>query len=460
VGHGRGRRRHTTITPPPPSGAPGEFFGPTGSGSLATRVQAVRDETSPLAVVHPGGSPTVVNPGDSVNAKISAAGAGGTLWFLKGTHSVTSAVAPLAGQTWVLESAAGYGRSSSDSAVIDGGSSASDQIAWVNVADLTIKGGVWQNQGSASSGAGAAPIQCTSSALRLLVTDAILKNNYQLGLSFGANNSVARRCYITNNGRMGFAGGGGTDSLLDACRISLNNTRGIDPGASGTEAGTMKIAGATDRFIVQRCWAHDNTGFGPWVDVVSHGGYQYLENVVEHNIFAGLFMENVQGGCRMYRNFSYNNGYDTTGIGTVPHAFENKTQVRITGADSSAGTGVRGDVSYNVFDYDLTIDSIRGGLLLLWNHTAALPDTKNWDVHTNQFWLRDATQTQRLGGEDTDTDEVNQIWNGDNDFYDNEYHVASSSVNYWKWDSGSGDGVAKSYTQWQALHTGETRALI
>jgi len=447
----------TPPEPPPPSGD----VGPIGSGSLAQRVQAARDGTIPLAVTNPGGSAVVVVPGDNIVSKRNTAGAGGTLWFTKGTYTLTGAVAPLAGQSWILESIAGFTRAAANSAIFDGADGALAQLIFNDQPDVTIRGGVFQRQGNASSPASSGAIINTGTGFTL--EDAILQNNWFRGFA-GGEGTVCRRCWFKDNGNMGFSGGGGSNEIYQAIRVSGNNTRLLDPGNQG---GAFKIRPGSNVQLLDS-WIHDNLGFGAWWDSQGTGSDRNIAigNVIEHNALAGLFFEGPWGGCKAQHNYLVNNGYYTATIGTVGPAPYNDVQFRITHADQSFGVGVRGDVSFNYFDYTLPQDADHGCHLLLWNHQPPWPNNmKNWDIHHNEFWMRSA-QTRRIRGEDHGTtvngdfDPNLQVWEGDIDFYSNTYYVQNAATSWFMWGDGDGAAGSRNYTQWQGYHPGETGALV
>lgn len=458
-------RRWQEIGPPdapPPGGTP--TFGPRpdlGDIALATRAQAVRDGTIPQAVTHPGGSPTVVNPGDNWTTKANAAGTGATLWVTKGTHNLSSygPVVPLAGQNWILESALGYTRTASDSAIVDGGNGALNALIMSNALNVTIKGGVWQNQGNASSATWAAAIFDNGGLTKggMLVQDAIVKDNYNVGIKFSAPNCIARRCYVTNNGRYNFnsseslPGERYTGVIVENCRWSFGNSNLIAPGGNASGSKFVHCTG----LIVRKCWVHDNYGFGIWSDYPSStGGVVYSENVAETNARAGLFLEGVHSGSAAIRNYVLNNGNDVT-IGGEAATSNNAMGIHITNSDTTIDGGVRGDVTRNVVDYTLAQSAIKGGLLQVWSHQVHPAPMRNWDIHLNQFWLRDATQTARVSGRDTDPD--SQLWANDIDFFDNEYHVASLTNSYWRWGTGTEEpGSVKDWNAWRTFHPGDT----
>jgi hypothetical protein len=438
-------------------GGPPETYGPLAGP------QWVRDSCTPQAVVHPGGSPTVVTPADDVAAKITAAGTGGVLWFTKGTYNRFSAANPIAGQTWYLESAAGYARSSADSVVFDGGGNNLTTLIGSGGVGVTIKGGVLQNAGDVNSPVFAGGILATGATWTL--QDIIVKNNFNNGIETQGSNTTIKRCYCTNNGRYGitcnFNGtSDATGTLLESNRISFNNARGLDPGGDSSATKFTHQPGITCRYN----WVHDNKGFGIWADFAGNDivGGQFIENVSEHNSRAGIFQEGTDGG-NVYRNYLLNNGYDTATYVTNTPTFENCVQIRITNADSSQGPS-RGNVERNLIDYTLGQSGNQGGAILLWNHDGHPDLVKNWDIHHNQIWLRQSV-TQRVGGLDNAVFSLFQVWDGDNDFFSNEYHVANGQENiaYWKWDSGTGQGVSKTYTganQWQSFHPSDNLPLV
>lgn len=454
--------RGETIAPPPLP--PSEDFGPLGAGSLDQRVRAIRDGTAPFAVTHPGGSPTVVNPGDSIATKITTAGAGGTLWFTKGTHNVTAQLVPLTGQTWVLESIAGYTRAPGDSAVLDGGNGALNALVMSPNANVTIRGGVWQNQGNIDSATFASAIFHNGGSAKggWLVQDAIVKDNFFAGVKFSAPNCVARRVYMTNNGRYGpnctenDSFERYTGIVFDKCRWSFNNSRLLD---TGTSAGGSKFLHCPG-LVISQCWVHDNHGFAIWPDVPNVcGDIEVSNNVVENNRRAGIFLEGPTGGNVVTRNYLINNGTSAVFGGSNP-ADTNNSQMMITNSDSTLGSGIRSVVSRNVFDFTGAQAQSLGRLFVIWNHDTHPGRCRNWDITTNQFWLRDSTFDERIGGRDTAVTGSPQMWAGDIDFIDNEYHVAAPSNQYWEWDTDSGVGTARNYTDWRIFHPADDVNLV
>ena len=421
-------------------------FGPTNGAP------SVRFLTTPHAVVHPGGSPTVVNPGDNIASKITTAGTNGTLWFTKGTYDITAVLSALQGQTWVLESAAGFDRSSADSAVFDGGDLNIDFLVSLSQLNVTLRGGVFQNHGNASTPTYGSAIFVGGGATKgsCLVEDVVSKDNFTKGLHIQAPGCTARRVYMTNNGRYGIscsesAGGENyTGTVIENCRWSFNNSRLLNPGG---DASGSKFTHHPN-ILVQNNWVHDNYGFGIWPDYAGNDivGGRIIENVVEHNRRSGIFQEGVDGGL-ISRNYLVDNGWDPDSIGGQGGTFENRVQIRVTNSDASQG-GARGLIERNIIDYTLAQDGSAGGALLLWQHDGHPDELVNWDVMNNQFWLRSAN-SRRLGGEDTMTSV--DIWDNGVAFDFNDYRVVNTTTSFWIWDTTGGAGVAKDWTQWQAF---------
>lgn len=442
--------------------APG---GGSGSGVYGPLLgaEAVRLATTPQSVGHPGGTPTVVNPGDSIQSKINTAGNGGVLWFVKGNHLLSAAVAALPGQNWYLESIAGYTRTAADSAIIDSQNSPIEQTIYggPTAVDFKIHGGVFRRSGA--SGVSVSALNVLLQGDNSLIEDAIIKDNYNNALHLGPGTScIARRVYMTNNGRGGFSADcvGG---VLTKCRISFNNTRLLEIGGGGSHAGAMKVVGSAGGFRFEDNWIHDNLGYGIWPDVPNvSGGHKATGNVCEHNSRAGIFFEGPTGGCVISRNYLLNNGYDTQLIGGVVPDFWNNCQLQITNSDQGLGSGVRGQVTRNIFDYNLTQSENHGGLLSHWQHAGHPGRQNKWDVFENQWWFRSSTSHVQGRLNMTDASTTGALM-GDADlgFFDNEYHVASPSAEYWtEVEPGTRNEDRVNYTQWQARFTGDDLALV
>lgn len=447
------KKSHITSVIVYPSTVAPILYGPTAGD------QAIRDGTTPHAVTVPGGVHTTLGPGHLTQSNIDFAGEGATIWVTKGTHSVTSALTPRRNQTYYFESAAGRTRTSADSAVIDGGSTSSTALFSSSEGGISIYGGLWQNQGNASSSSANAVIHSGGAAAEgnWLVQDAIIDTNYRIGLSFQGPDCVGLRCILSNNGQYGYTVTATADrAALRYSEVSGNNTLLANPGG---DASAMKISGGPEACETSYCWFHDNLGFGIWYDLantLASEGHRVFENVCETNSRSGLFMEGVGDNVKIYRNSVLENGSSTT-IGGQVASFENCVGARITDSDATRGAGVTSEVYLNKFDFTGTQSGSVGGLLLLWNHDGHPYRMDNWTVHNNQFWLR-GTNSSRVRGEDTAThdppvgSESNKsMWTSSINFTDNDYRVASLSTNYWYWQT----NVAYSWASWVAHFTAD-----
>jgi hypothetical protein len=179
------------------------------------------------------------------------------------------------------------------------------------------------------------------------------------------------------------------------------------------------------------------------------------EYVCENNQRSGFFYE-ANDGSVIRHLYIVNNGI-TGIIGGQSPTFENCVQARISDANCVT---TRGQFQNNLMDFTGTQSGTFGALFLLWDHTGSVGrSAQNWDIHDNQFWLR-GTQNQRVGGEDTASVDF-PVWSSGNSFFGNQYKVASSSQSYWKWDTGTGTGITKTWAEWQAFHSGDIdRSLI
>jgi len=311
--------------------------------------------------------------------------------------------------------------------------------------NATLKGGTWQNFGTASTIHGIRMAGDNST-----VQDAVVSGMYDTGIAPVGNGCVISHCVMHDNGLAGYGGATGNDITLEYCEVYGNNTRQVNPG---NEGGAGKIETSIGGWFHHN-WLHDNLGFSMWWDT---GCRDYLieENVSEDNWRAGGFYE-ANDLSVIRHNYSANNGRAAT-IGGQTRTHENCVQFRI--ADSNCVSG-RGSFEFNLLDYTLGgADSELGMLFMLWDHTGTVARScQNWDVHDNQFWLR-TSFNQRVGGQDTATGSF-PVW-ANNSFFSNHYKVLSTSNSYWKWDSGTGSGVSKTWAEWQAFHSGDTdRTLI
>jgi hypothetical protein len=396
------------------------------------RAARVRDVAGPRSTYDPGGGVTFTTRAD-LASKIAANpvgtifvhAAGGTVDWDAGVDCTKNPKIYWLGMAGV------------DSTVIDGGAR---QIIGFDAAQTSpweMHGGVFQNFGNTDATTSTPFITRDGT----IVSDFICRNNFQAGFESQGSNVLAQYATLLSNGRYGMSGTSATTttgSIWEHIRCEDNNTRHLGPGgnAGGTKF-TQRVGASTVRYW----YCLNNYGFGIWADfatVESAGGFQVLENVVENNLRAGIFMEGVSSGCNAQRNYLRGNGL---GDGTWPPTDTNGWQLQVITSDGTLNGSSGIDISYNDID-----GSSR--LLAIVNHDFHPNDTKAVNVHHNRFWLRGSGM--QVGGHDEQATKT--LWTeGTNDFDYNEYHVADLANSNWRWDSGSGSGVAKTWAQWQAL---------
>lgn len=436
--------------PPPP-----ELYGPTLTAPV------VRTNTAPAAVTIFSGVPgvdyTQLNPLNSqvTNQAAITNDTTGKVWFPSGTYSCTSAYSLNANTEYRLQSIAGYTRTASDSAVIDGGGRSINALVMSPSINVTIKGGLWQNQGNASA-PGYAGILHNGGSTKggWVVEDAIITTCAAVGLRFQGPNCTARRVYAHTNGRYGMAiseNAAGdpvwTGMVVENCRIANNNTLHFNVGG---DAGGTKFLEC--EIICRNNWAHDNYGSGLWFDT-SLTNSLIEDNVCEDNRNWGIFYERSFGGTFIRRNALYDNAFGTPTDPLNPEApdWYRAVQLLISCSDGTLGLGTGIDVSRNIID-----GSTRAiGLV---QHGVHPWDCRDIDFHHNQLWLRNTAQLgddsaqfgAQVGGFDVEVPKILWTVTPPITFDYNEYHVGNLATKYWKWDSGTGGGVPKTWAQWQA----------
>jgi parallel beta-helix repeat protein len=334
--------------------------------------------------------------------------------------------------------------------VIDGGFSDNTMLILRNGA--TVMGGTWRNLGTTAPG----PFVFLTAGDGATIQDVIGHNSLNVAAKIQALNTTISHCRFHTNGRYGLSTGGTGPGQVDGliveyCDVENNNTSNTHGGsAGGSKFGY--VANGIWRFN----WFHANHGFALWLDT---GCINCIleENVCEDNDFTGLFYE-ANDGSVIRRNYVANNGNFSGSVGTLAASFVNNVNLRIS--DDNCAT-VRGQCQNNLIDFTPAQDGTKGGLLLLWDHSGTVArSVQNWDVHDNQFWLR-GTTSMRVGGQDSGAGlTAFPVWSEDNNFFSNQYRVASMSTSYWKWDTGGGSGVAQTYSAWQGFHTGDNIARI
>ena len=488
-----------------------EIFGPV------TGVAAVRAATAPLAVTRPGTVNVECYPTDTTaQIRTKIAGATGVVWFNKGTYNLRGTGdandcalrlnASNNGVTLVFESAAGYTRTASDSAIIDGGATEMSAFIWtgsVATHNITIRGGCFQNIGYSSGNQ-----YDWGSAVRLdgyshTIEDAIAQNNQVQGFQIGDDQAdtglnTMRRLYAYNNGLSGLSAYAGYAAnstvpwLIEKCRVNHNCIRSLLATNDAHYVAPGNTHANTKFFINNATfdsnWIHDGVSFGLWNDW-RHFNTTVTNNVIENNQGAGVFWESTNGNNRFYHNYFKDNGnnvnaYGGSSAGFFPYGAGN---ILLTGPDSTrAVTGsndpVYGypiiDIAYNVLDSYGSGDSgyqypageypflpPHPWAVLVASYQSGGADTgyyghKGVKVHHNQIWFRGTGNG--MGGYD-DTPPAALWAESTNEWHDNEYHVQSLTASNWWWGPHtSPPGKPFTWAQWQAAgkDSGSTRVLI
>lgn len=335
-------------------------------------------------------------------------------------------------------------------------------IPFVVFGDATvIKGGTFQNSDYAF-----AAIQLADDSV---MEDIVMTGCFDKGCSTFGQNTRISHCVFHTNGNQGLSSASGpspgpTNVIIEYCEIYGNNTRLVQAGVQGG-AHKFNFSGHSH---YHHNYVHDNIGFGSWWDT---GAYDWLieENVLEDNYFSNLMYE-ANFGSTIRNNLIQNSGRNTS-IGGEPASIDNQVNVRFSDnpADTPAPDGIvyPVDFHHNIVDHTATLGGNSGRLIELWDHTdSAVRHCGNHDIHHNQFWLRPgiagASFIRNRDQDVIDTITTNyQLWNLNNTYHNNEYRVGDLLTSYWMWDTGTGFGAQKNFTEWQGFHpTGETRIPI
>jgi hypothetical protein len=444
-----GARGQVITQPPPPGG--GEIYGPTNGRDW------VIANAGPSATTDPGGGVTFTTLADletKINANPSGTKfvrtAGGTITWSNGV--ACGAKAP---KLYFL------GLAGSTSTVINGGGLNITGIDGNQTgAPVEIHGGRWTNFGSAGGGEHHVPFLMRDG---WLAEDFVTDTNFFKGFRNQGSNVIVRRAETHSNGSNGWGtneyvsnGPKRVDNLYEHIDVHNNNTRNLSPDNFAGGCKMLQCARNIGRYI----YCHDENAWGLWFDTAEggtlHTGNGFEECVVEDCARSGLFLEGVGSGAFLKRNWVKNNGRGITIGGQAPE-YGNSAQIRLSCSDMTLGGAGRGNVSRNYVDYTLSQTGTLGGLLVMHDFDGHPDRSRNWDIFQNQWWLRSATgqSNGRLTGRDEATTGV-MMSAGDNDFFDNEYHVANTSLNNWQWFlTGTRTESGMNYSTWQTHHPGD-----
>jgi hypothetical protein len=429
--------------------------GGTGTGAPAVIVygpqngpQSVRDGASPGDVTVFPGTPNVnftqLNPANSQATNQSAItnDTTGKVWWPKGTYNVSGQYTLKQNTEYRLESVAGYTRSASDTAVLNGPGNAAGNTDAVTLTNATWKGGKIQNFTSGMVLYGGC-----------VVEDVEVTNIYNVGVgSLGSNNRVTRG-WIHHNGKYGITANPQvvpvqeTNVIFEYLRINDNNTRVL---ATDIDAGSSKFL-FIDGHVLRFCWFDHNYGNGPWWDTNCQN-VTCEENVIENHyagtaaeLHSGLFYEACFGGTVIQHNLLLNNGSTNGSLGNG--------NVQI-----SSARGANGGANAVILLTRNKVDCGDGAIAQLGMHNGHVGElTHGVHVEDNEVWLR-GTATSKFGGST-----AGELSGQDNLFSNNKYKVASLSTAYWHWNTVQ--FTPRTWADWQGFGfdtdaSGATRTLI
>jgi parallel beta-helix repeat protein len=244
------------------------------------------------------GSATVVCPGESIQAKVTAA-PGGTAFTIKAGVHRSQRVTPKSGNTFAGE----------PGAILDG-----EGITWfafegsavgVVIRDLEIR--------NYATYCTTTPDNCLGAIQGYNASDWLLENlNVHHNAGAGANlhgRVTVRGGAFHHNARLGLGVSGGTGALIEGVELAYNNPdRLYDPL---WEAGGIKVAASGTNVTVRGCHVHHNVGPGIWFDIDNQGSV-IADNLVSDNAYVGIFYEISYAGV-IQGNTVTGNGTATTG---------------------------------------------------------------------------------------------------------------------------------------------------
>ena len=262
-----------------------------------------------------------------------------------------------------------------------------------------------------------------------IIEDNEVKLNHGVGIKFKGG-AVVRNNHIHDNGQMGigcgdgnpedrpvgdesgWAGGnGGEGSLVEKNEINNNGVLGFN---MSWEGGGSKFSQATNLTLRENN-VHHNNGFGLWSDF-SYTGLVYENNVVEHNLLAGIHHEisekAIIRGNKLQEN-GKEGGNDTRAVQIL---IVNSSDVEIHNNEVIAGENLGG-----IF---LNQDNRNREGIQMYTH--------NVDVHHNKIILMGPSGKGVCGGQASWN--RNDFWENGNNLFDYDvYYVDNSSSEHWRW---------------------------
>ncbi|MPZ48143.1 MAG: hypothetical protein GEU75_02330 [Dehalococcoidia bacterium] len=383
-----------SVTPSAQAATPG----PTATPRPPARPSATPPpSTIPPATTAQARSELVINPGDNIQAAVSANPEGATFIIRAGVH-IRQSVVPKAGQSFIGE----------PGAILDG-ENVSLYAFHGSARDVTIRGLVVERymnpvQQGAIHGR-AAPNGALSSGWRIEGNE--IRNNYGGGIRLAPGMQVVSN-NIHHNGQIGLTGGEGSGILIENNEIAFNNTRNV---VAGWEAGGTKFV-LTDGLVVRGNFVHDNKGPGLWTDI-DNINTLYEGNTVINNERMGIFHE-ISYAAVIRNNVVKGNGYGFS-------AWLWGGQITIAG-------------SSNVEIYQNTVEVGNGdGIVLIQqnrgNGKFGPHLTQNNHVHHNTITYLTG---EGVSGAAADF-QPEMMWGGNNRFDHNIYRGVDSAARRWEW---------------------------
>lgn len=427
-------------------------FGPTQGR------QWVIDNAGPRTVTDPGGGVSFTTRADlqtKINANptgtIFVHAAGGTIdWDASvdcGTKQPKIYFLGLAGST---------------STVIDGGARGIIGIQGNQTTGAyEIHGGRWTDFGNASAPGFNQPIMLRDNCV---LEDFVTDTNRNNGFGNQGSNVTVRFGTTHSNGTCGWQttefevdGPVRINNTYEHIEVYNNNTQHLHPGGFASGVKMLQCSNNVGRYI----YCHDNWGFGLWYDTAEGAGLGdngFEESVSEDNLFAGFFLEGVNGGSFVRRCYGLNNGYGSDEISDASGGsfagLGTSSQVLVSCADGSLGNGDGIEVAFNDLDdedglveFPLSSPTDDGArMIFMWSGTHHPQATKNVSVHDNRMWLRNAKA--RVGG--LDSRSTKTLWTTCT-WESNTYRVLNTTTTHYKWGSGTEETGERTFAQWQAF---------
>lgn len=398
-------------------GGPSQVYGPTAG------VPEVRAGTAVQAVTDPGGGVTFTTWND-LAGKIAANPSGTT--FVHAQGGVINDVTFQINTTTKAPKIYFLGVAGSTATVLDGQNETSGGITALSAGDQTeVYGGEWKGlwRGIAMEGSAC------------VIQDNVIHNCWLKGFNFGVGIGCrATRVYVHSNGDYNLSSSGGNGHILEYCHIANGNTRNLP---INVDAGAMKFAAGAHDFVVRNNWVEGNNGPGIWCD-----GFLYnmsiSENVVENNIFTGIFYELSYGGTSIHHNAVLNNAPNTNDFGSG-NLMSSGSDATVQGSDQQI------EINNNLIDGNGT--QVQMGII---NHSGH-GLSKGTYFHDNDVTDRGAAFSRSVGLITTNgTVPLDPASN--NLFASNRYHVPSGQTGAagFAWGTNQSTDI-KTFTQWQAV---------